>query len=222
MARLYHRPEWLAFRRQIIEHDEYICQKCGRREGLGVIFQVHHKVYHARMLPWEYDPKECEAVCMGCHAQLHGKIRPSSGWDFLFEEDLGGLDGECEYCGTEIRYVYYIAHSHWDTLAVGTDCCDRLTGSDIAISHRRMLNRRKRFLSSPKWHQEGIVWKITRMHMDFNIDRDDEEFLICFMGVRGKKRFESLEKAKDRLFNFIDSGDARRFKLKYYKTIENQ
>ncbi len=215
MSRLDHRPEWQVFRRAIIEHDEGVCQMCERPGGDGVILQIHHKVYQPGRLPWLYDPRDCETLCKGCHAQKHGKIPPSSEWDFLFEEDLGDLAGECEYCGTEIRYVYYIHHPRWETLAVGTDCCDRLTGSDVAITHRRMLDRRTRFLKSSKWRREGATWRITRMHMDFVVDHDNRGWLICFMGRRGRKRYDSLKAVKEALFKFIDTGGARKFKLEH-------
>jgi hypothetical protein len=50
--------------------------------------------------------------------------------------------------------------------------------------------------------------------MDFVVDHDSRGYLICFLGRRGRKRYESLEATKDALFKFIDTGEARKFKLK--------
>lgn len=217
MAKLYHRPEWLAFRAQIIEHDGAICQICKRGLSDGVTLQVHHMVYHRGMLPWDYDPRECQTLCMYHHAERHGKVRPSDGWDFLMEDDLGDLVGSCEACGTSIRYVFHIDHPRWDSMAVGTNCCDRMTGTRTASDLRLKADRRQRFLTSDNWEVVDGGLKIKRMKMNFEILRDDRGFLIQFLGQVGKSRFENLDAAKDGLFNLIDSGDAKRFKAKRKK-----
>jgi len=103
----YRRKEWKKFRESVIESDGGKCVHCGRGEDEAVL-QVHHKRYIKGRLPWEYGTKDCETLCKGCHAELHGLIKPRSGWDYLWDEDLDDLSGTCQNCGTSIRYVFHI------------------------------------------------------------------------------------------------------------------
>lgn len=217
MAKLYHRPEWKLFRDQIIEHDGGVCQVCKRRESDGIILQVHHKVYHPGVLPWDYDPRECETLCMFHHAEHHEKVRPSYGWDFVKEDDLGDLEGTCEACGTSIRYVFHIDHPRWDPMAVGTNCCDRMTGTRTASELRLKSDRKQRFLGSDNWREINGVHSIERMKMVFEIHQDGRGFFVRFLDQNGRNRFSNLDAAKDGLFTLIDSGDALRFKTKHQK-----
>jgi len=217
MKNLHHRPEWRAFRALIVEHDGGVCQICKRGPSDGVILQVHHKVYHKGRLPWDYDPSDCQTLCKLHHAEFHEKIRPSTGWDLVLEDDLGGLDGVCEACGTGIRYVFHIDHPRWHPLAVGTYCCDRLTGTTDASESRLKAERKERFLNSDNWKDTNGIHSIERMKMNFLIRKDSRGHFIHFMGVDGRTRFPSLDQAKDGLFHLIDSGDARRFKNKTRK-----
>ena len=218
MKRFYHRPEWRKFREEIIAHDEGRCQRCYRSEENGAILQVHHRIYHPGLPLWEYPPSECETLCKRCHAEEHGRIRPSSGWSFAAEEDLGGLTGECEACGTSIRYKFHIEHPRWFPMIVGTDCCDGLTGSEIATQSRRRNDRLLRFLASPQWETTPRGLQIRRMKIDFFIERDGAEFLIVCMRKRGKRRFSSSDGAKIGIFNFIESGEVAKF-YKKHRTI---
>ena len=80
---------------------------------------------------------------------------PTSDWFLLGTDDLGGLNGNCELCGTALRYSYAIVHPSWGAMAVGTDCCDKLTGTTDASEHHDMMlkdrGKLKRFVSSPNW-----------------------------------------------------------------------
>lgn len=37
----------------------------------SVILQVHHKLYFANRIPWEYDPKFLTTLCIDCHRNEH-------------------------------------------------------------------------------------------------------------------------------------------------------
>ena len=102
----------MIFENKFFEIDGFKCTKCGR-EKPEVVLQVHHKEYQSGNPPWGYSTGMCETLCKGCHAREHGEIRPNEGWDLNYQEDLGGLNGECECCGTSIRYVFFIHHKHW-------------------------------------------------------------------------------------------------------------
>jgi hypothetical protein len=108
---IYKQKQWLDFRRDIIKLDGGRCRQCGRSEKNGVVLQVHHKIYIRGKFPWQYAPTDCETLCQGCHAQTHGKIKPTFGWDLLGSDDLGDLSGQCDFCGTELRYTFLIARN---------------------------------------------------------------------------------------------------------------
>src|SRR5712664_728131 len=76
----YNRPEWRAFRTEVIRLHDGVCNRCQRGPDDGVTLQVHHNIYLPKRLPWQYPHESCEALCKGCHAQEHGKIMPQSGW----------------------------------------------------------------------------------------------------------------------------------------------
>jgi len=123
---------WKLFRREVIEMDGGRCSQCGREQGQDTILQVHHRRYISGKMPWEYECNDCYTLCKGCHAMFHGKIRPSFGWECLGEHDLGDLTGNCEYCGTALRFEYFVQHPNWEPMTVGANCCDNLSNSCIA------------------------------------------------------------------------------------------
>lgn len=116
----YQGDKWIEFRNAIIESDGGVCNICGKGKNDGAVLQVHHSKYIEGLKPWEYYPQDCETVCKGCHAEIHGKIIPRTGWEYISEEDLGDLSGECDYCGTELRYLFTIYHENWGCMEVGT------------------------------------------------------------------------------------------------------
>lgn len=211
MSRLYKRPEWLAYRAEVIELDDGRCRRCGKSEMDGVTLHVHHTEYHPGKLPWEYPYSVCETLCQGHHAQEHGFIRPDSGWTFLYDDDLGGLSGTCEFCSTEIRYVFYIDHPKWDPLAVGTDCCDRLTGSEVALNIRRAADRLKTFIRSTRWKQNGNGLFIHQKRMDFAVLSSSGGYYIELQGHHGKDRYETSDLAKKKIFDIVEDGTAEKF-----------
>lgn len=202
---------WRDFRAQVIELDGGVCRRCGRGPKDDVVLQVHHLEYITGRKPWEYQYAQCETLCKGCHAAEHGKIPPRSGWVFLGSDDLGDLTGTCEYCGNEIRYVYYVHHAKWDQLGVGTVCCDNLTGTEQASDHRELLKRKDRFVASPRWSINQGVHSIRQKLMAIEIRPVAGAFRICINGRVGKKTFASADEAKRFVFDVIESGKAEAY-----------
>jgi hypothetical protein len=214
--RLYRAEEWDVFREKILELDGYSCQRCHRGTADGAILQVHHLEYQPGRLPWDYSPSACETVCKGCHAQIHGKIRPSVGWELLGREDSGDLCENCENCGTDIRYVFHIWHPAWESMAVGEICCDHLTGTEIASnfieSQRRFQSRLRRFLESPRWKTGPRIAAIRQSRIEVQIyEFAPSNYRIHMNGREGKRTFTELDAAKRLVFNVIEDGTADRF-----------
>jgi len=211
----YQNNKWLEFRRDIIEIDGAVCCRCGRGKHDGIVLQVHHNTYIKGLKPWEYSVKDCETVCKRCHAEIHGKIIPKTGWEYISEEDLGDLIGECDYCGTELRYLFTIYHEDWGCLEVGTVCCDTLTESDSASAYaraqKRRENRAKRFVESPRWKIENGNFQIKQMGFQVEISPCENNYFIVMNNKRGKTKYKSVIDAKLKVFTFIESGGAKEY-----------
>jgi hypothetical protein len=210
----YRLREWRELREQIFKIDSYTCQRCFRAKTDGAILQVHHKNYFKGRKPWDYPLGMLETICKGCHAAEHGIIAPRVGWEFLGCDDLGGLDGHCDLCGTEIRHVYFVSHPNWHVLNVGTDCCDRLTESNLASEDerkRRNFNQRKKtFISSNKWYKTAYGLDARQDHgVLFLIESLGEKFKLIVNYVKGNKLFESKVDAKAAAFDFMNKDKSR-------------
>jgi len=210
---LYSHADWRRFREDVIKLDGGCCTRCRRGPNEDAVLQVHHKAYVRGRAPWQYPYTECETLCKGCHAAEHGIIMPQTGWELFGSDDLGDLVGSCELCGTELRYVYAIAHPQWSALAVGTDCCDKLTGNTIASEYHenylKMCDKRKRFVDSPKWKSDlrGGFY-IKRDGINIKIRLLDGVYRISLDEANGKIDYKSVLDAKISAFRLIDSGDA--------------
>lgn len=211
--KLYRQREWKLYCTEQIKLHGGVCAHCLRSED-EVVLQVHHPNYVKGPLPWEYPYEECEVLCRGCHAREHGIIMPSKDWELIGEDDLGGLEGECERCGTKLRYTHMVTHPNWGVMIVGSDCCDKLTESTIGgESHAAFLNyvnRRKTFVNSTKWEvAPNNVRFIKRAGIAIEIvPKDDGTFRINLDGVKGKADHATLLDAQISAFDYVESGNA--------------
>jgi hypothetical protein len=152
---------------------------------------------------------------------------PQSGWEHFGDyDDLGGRDGECELCGTAIRYVFPVYHSKWGTMEVGEVCCDHLTSSDYATNEMSYVRRRTRFVFSRRWDvgKSGSP-SITQKGVALSIVPDGPNYKLRMNGTLGKLRFGSVLEAKIKAFDLIDSGVApaylqkRRLRSDHYRRM---
>jgi hypothetical protein len=215
----YRNKNWFEFRKEIIELDGGACTVCKKTEADGVVLQVHHKQYIKGLGAWEYPPNLCETLCKGCHAAEHGIIPPKFGWSYIGQDDLGDLAGHCEYCGTDIRYVFYIHHDRWGTMEVGTICCDNLTDTDIASnwmeSDRRFKSRMNTFIDSKRWVVDETGFHIKQNKIKVAIIQNDLKFKITMNGTTGKLEFHDILEAKKKVFHVIESGEAKAYLEKH-------
>lgn len=226
--KLYRQREWKAYCVEQIKLHGGICAHC-LRSGNEVVLQVHHKEYVNGRLPWEYPYDECEVLCRGCHAKEHGIIKPSKDWELIGEDDLGGLNGECEHCGTELRYTHMVSHPNWGVMIIGAQCCDKLTETTIGSAHHvdflNYVKRRKAFVISPKWKLSSVNGRsILRAGIAIEIvTSDDNKFRIFLEGVKGKTDHSTLLDAQISVFDFIESGGAAKyFAKRRCKEMESQ
>lgn len=141
---------------------------------------------------------------------------PQSGWTSIGSDDLGEIAENCELCGQDIRYVFAIEHPAWVAMAVGTDCCDRLTGNSEASTYQdaylKKVEARKRFVGSKRWETlANGDFHIRQQKIDVVIRSDGNEFVIFMDQAEGKRRYDSILEAKIRVFDTINSGEAKEF-----------
>jgi len=213
---------WAAYRKNLVERVGFRCEKCGKRQSEGAILQVHHLHYVPNRVPWEYSFGSVEVLCKGCHAEIHGKIPPKSGWDFVCETDTGSITEQCDVCGTDIRYIYTVQHPDWGILDVGVECCDRMTSTDYASQHQKHISRywrrRSRFVKSPKWkNARGYEYR-SYGGFEFMIKTkiiDGTYFIEVSSGKlqfqKGTKLFEHIDDAKGHIFDIVENGEAKWF-----------
>lgn len=208
MKNPYRTNRWATFREELIELDGEACVRCGKSRKAGATLQVHHKRYLSGKAPWEYPFELCETLCKRCHAEEHGEICPNTGWECVGQDDLGGLYGTCERCKTEIRYVFYVQHPNWEPMAVGTVCCDDMTGTTIASEKRKYADRLERFIKSKRWHEENGRYLIKQKQIEIQVEPITGGYRIHMNDTKGKAIYHTLEAAKTRVFDFIESGEA--------------
>lgn len=199
MRNLYQDPRWLALRDRVLQRDEFVCVNCDKRPEDTRSMQAHHRRYLLGRCPWEYGLQDLETLCQGCHAAAHGKIRPCRGWIECMEDDLGDLDGKCEICATEIRYVYTVWHPDWpESYEVGCECCDRMTGLS--------MSRREVFVNSPRWRRYKLAaYRKHKGHVvAVNLHRDG--FRVMIDGRLGHQSRPKQEDAMKLAFDVIESG----------------
>lgn len=212
----YKESQWKLFRQTVIELDGYKCRQCGRGQS-EVVLQVHHKEYIAGLKAWEYPTADCITLCSGCHAQTHGIIQPTFGWEYIGDEDLGDLIGTCENrgCSSNIRYSFTIFHPQWGTLEVGTVCCDNLTDSEIASnlkeSKLKFEGRKERFLNSKRWTTNGKNYKIKQGLFDIEILGIENKFSLKINEKTSRIKHNTLATAKQKVFEIIEDGQLMKF-----------
>ena len=208
MKNQYRSNHWITFREELIELDNGACVRCGRTRDSGAVLQVHHKKYLSGKAPWEYPFELCETLCKRCHAEEHGEIRPDSGWEYVGQDDLGGLYGTCDRCGKEIRHIFFVQHPNWEPITVGTICCDDLTGTRIASESRKFDERLVRFIKSKRWLEEEGSYLIKQKNIEIQIKPIADGYSIRMNTIQGRTIYPSLEAAKKRTFSFIETGEA--------------
>lgn len=211
MVDAYRSALWHEFRQEILRLDGYACTRCGRQRKDGVRLHVHHKLYLPGHKPWEYPHDQCDTLCSGCHATEHGITPPNYGWTFVGYDDLGDLSGECEKCGTAIRHSFLIEHEKWGAMEVGEFCCDYLTCSQAASDHVESLvryrQRRKAFVSSPRWQVDYAgELSIKQKGIYVSLVKREGAYRIRVRSKLGKKVFATELDAKAGVFDLVESG----------------
>ena len=174
-----------------------------------MVLQAHHKFYLKHLKPWEYEFEDCEALCKGCHARIHGKIPPDADWDFWGEEDFEEPTETCELCGTKIRYVFLVSHPNWPTMEVGEICCDKLTSTKVATEFmkdkRSRVDRKKRFLKSTRWKPLGrFSEELKEQGISMIVVHTGKSYRIRVNGKWRDYKFPNVSEAKGEVFEILE------------------
>ena len=94
---------WLKKRNEILERDNYTCQKCGATSHLN----VHHLSYEKNRLAWEYPNERLITLCEGCHENEHRiVVYPQVGRFYRFDHSDYTNDMICYHIDSSNRLVY--------------------------------------------------------------------------------------------------------------------
>jgi len=232
----YRTIQWRELRKEIFSRDGYKCTHCGRQLKDRDL-QVHHMTYLDGKEAWDYPKELLTTYCKRCHAEEHGKIMPSSGWEYIDYEDLGDLIGECEKCHASIRYEHYIYHPKWGELTVGAQCADNLTNTDeasrIERERKSYARRMKNFIKSKRWEyvvtQSGyILYRIKQNGYKILIKDYGEYSTITisfyqpplwgyllegkWIDAQSENQYKTLTEARIKVSEFVESGKLNRYK----------
>ena len=199
----YKRKEWLIFRDKCLKNAENACERCKRTD---VILQVHHPDYVSHLKLWEYPVEFCEVVCRGCHAQIHGKIKPSGGWKILCS-DLDGNEPSdpisCENCGLEIRWHVTVHHPDWGEIIVGSECAETLSLGPEIKKLKSYQRRLQTFLVSPRWKPTRKGFRITHEGCSVLIFKNGDYYRLKIGEGWGDWDYRTVEEAKERAFDVV-------------------
>ena len=87
-------PRWQKKRLEILDRDEWTCQRCGARDKT---LHVHHFRYHGNAPPWEAPVDELATVCEPCHGELTEQKARLREAVFKYEQKFGPLDRVIAY-----------------------------------------------------------------------------------------------------------------------------
>ena len=62
---------WKERRTEILERDDYTCQRCYASRWDDVLLNVHHKYYIEGCMPCEYPDDALITLCEDCHKKEH-------------------------------------------------------------------------------------------------------------------------------------------------------
>lgn len=207
----YSSPSWHAFRNEVFRRHDYACTSCGKRGSDDAGLHVHHKSHLVGHKPWEYPLDLCITLCDDCEVAAHGASTPMFGWDVVGCDDLGEAEGNCDHCGTAIRYVFMVQHPKWRTLEVGEECCDNLTCTKVASDHmdslRRQQERLRRFVLSSRWKVDSAgVHRIKHKQNLLEVVLHQGTYRLRVDWEVGKKAFASIPEARAAAFDLVESG----------------
>ena len=161
----YSSKVWKHKREEILRRDNYKCTNCGATKEDGVKLDVHHRCYFKNTKPYDYPDSMLYTLCAKCHMEEHGKIMPTSGWEYVYWEDTEEFGSEqCERCDSDLRYVHTLYHPNWGYIRVGCSCADSLMENKIAsekeLELRNLSSKLRRFIDSPKWkkRKNGYIY----------------------------------------------------------------
>jgi len=196
----YKRKEWRLFRDKCLTRAGFQCERCGRKD---VILQVHHPGYVDGRDPWDYPVEYCEIVCRGCHAEIHGKIKPSGGWTILYS-DLDNNEPSdpipCENCGLAITWHFTIYHPEWGEIIVGSECAENLSLGPEINKLKSFQRRLRTFVVSPRWKQTPKGFRIIHEGHSILVYRRGAKYRLKIDDEWGTMDFTSLDDAKERAF----------------------
>ena len=91
-------PKWRQKRIEILEMDNYMCRRCGKRKANN----VHHRYYENNKNPWDYDNSVLISLCAYCHSIEH-KYKPLTHFTIIKDIDKETINLPIDFAKKRVR-----------------------------------------------------------------------------------------------------------------------
>lgn len=149
------------------------------------------------------------------------KDLPRKGWRLVDVIDTEDIANECEWCGTNIRYVHYLVHDEDNLVSTcGCICAEHLTQdyvnprkmekklkSEVANKKRKLKKRaedRELFPLYFKKNEKGNYWHKFERRIFILIFKSGNGFRLKIGDEWGKKFYESWYDAARTAFDYVN------------------
>lgn len=103
---------WLRKKNEILERDNYTCQRCGATSNL----QVHHREYLANKKAWEYPNEDLITLCVNCHENEHNIVPiPRVGVFYTYDHSDYTNDMICYDIDDNFVYLFGVDNGGYGT-----------------------------------------------------------------------------------------------------------
>lgn len=116
-------PKWQRKRLEIMKRDKFKCVKCGDEE---TTLNVHHKVYHDGLEPWEYENSDLATLCEDCHREIEILIKGSENLDFDNIKIFKNVGW------TNNSYIMFISYNDICCMRIYSDKKERIIGFNFS------------------------------------------------------------------------------------------
>gem|GEM_PF-1533645 len=164
-----------------------------------------------------------EYVSMGPQAMIAGDGWhlagvPHRGWTCTGVVDLEALEGVCDMCGRQIRYVHTMAHDNHEDVGVGVVCAAAMEG-DYAAPRERERRLRLRAARRARWLRrrwrvsQAGNYRLTVGGVVAGVFRDPHPpgLWKCRLGgTFSREYYPTADAAKLALFDWVEEQEGRR------------
>lgn len=136
-------PRWQKKRLEILERDDWSCQKCSDTESTLV---VHHRRYIYGKDPWDYPNYMLVTLCESCHEteretrQEYEDMLLEILKEKFFADDLYSLT--CGFCNVKLKYPSEVFSNIMEWFLQNDDLVDKVSDLYFEDLNKKLEERR--------------------------------------------------------------------------------